>query len=64
MKSTDTDEPQPQPQPEPATIKRRSYFSVVWLVPIIAAAVAAYLVYQRVQRVGPLVTIRSRTAVD
>lgn len=56
MKSTDTDEP--QSIAEPAVIKRRRYFSVVWLVPIIAAGVAAYLVYERVQRAGPLVTIR------
>jgi paraquat-inducible protein B len=56
MKSTDTDEL--QSVAEPAVIKRRRYFSVVWLVPLIAAGVAAYLVYERVQRAGPLVTIR------
>jgi paraquat-inducible protein B len=38
--------------------KRRWSFSVIWIVPLLAAVVAAYLVYGRLQQVGPKITIR------
>jgi paraquat-inducible protein B len=38
--------------------KSRWNFSIVWVVPIIAAVVGAYLVYGRLQQVGPKITIR------
>jgi paraquat-inducible protein B len=42
----------------PAVVKRHRRFPVVWVVPLVAAMVAAYLVYERVQQAGPRVTIR------
>lgn len=38
--------------------QRRWNFSVVWVVPIVAAIVAGYLVYDRVQELGPTITIK------
>ena len=44
--------------PAPAVVRPRRNISVVWVVPVIAAAVAGYLVYQRAQQGGPSITIR------
>jgi paraquat-inducible protein B len=41
-----------------AVVKSRRNFPVVWVVPLVAALVAGYLVYERVQRTGPRITIR------
>jgi paraquat-inducible protein B len=42
-----------------ARIRRRRWgFSVVWVVPVVAAIVAGYLVYGRVQELGPTITIK------
>jgi paraquat-inducible protein B len=47
----------PEALPE-VTIRRRHWgFSVIWIVPLVAALVAGYLVYQRVQERGPTITI-------
>jgi paraquat-inducible protein B len=56
-------EPSEPPEPDEvvpaARIRRRRWLpSVVWIVPIVAAAVAGYLVYGRLQERGPTVTIR------
>lgn len=41
-----------------ARIRRRRWgFSVAWLVPLVAAIVAGYLVYDRVRQAGPTITI-------
>lgn len=40
-----------------ATIRRRRVFRLVWVVPLIAAAVAGWLVWQRVQSLGPRITL-------
>jgi len=40
-----------------ARIKRRRLFRLVWIVPVIAIAVAAALVWQRMQDYGPQVTV-------
>jgi paraquat-inducible protein B len=58
MKADETNVEDPRPRPVPMRVRRRRYFSIVWLVPLVAAAVAAYLVYQRTAAVGPLITIR------
>lgn len=58
MTSTEPQSTQAPPQAVPANVKRRRFFSVVWLVPLVAAGVAGYLVYQRVAQAGPLITIR------
>ena len=41
-----------------ARIRRRRLFRVVWVVPVIALAVAAYLVWQHMRSVGPEISIR------
>jgi paraquat-inducible protein B len=41
-----------------ANVKKRGrYFSIVWTVPVIAAILAAYLVYGHLQQSGPKITI-------
>jgi paraquat-inducible protein B len=41
-----------------ANVKKRGrYFSIVWTVPVIAAILAAYLVYDQIQQSGPKITI-------
>ena len=47
----------PPPVPE-ARIRRRHWgLSVIWVVPLIAAIVAGYLVYDRMRQAGPTITI-------
>ena len=43
--------------PEARVRRRRWAFSVVWVVPVVAAAVAGYLVYDRMQQGGASITI-------
>jgi paraquat-inducible protein B len=38
--------------------RRRWLLALIWLVPILAAVVAGYLVYSRLQELGPSITIR------
>src|SRR5215510_7733 len=41
-----------------ANVKKNGrYFSIVWIVPVIAAILAAYLVYGQLQQSGPKITI-------
>ena len=40
-----------------ARVRRRRIFRVVWVIPAIAIAVAAWLVYQRVQDLGPQIRV-------
>lgn len=40
-----------------ARIEKRHWFSLVWVVPVAAAIVAGWLVFDRVRRAGPLITI-------
>jgi paraquat-inducible protein B len=48
-----------------ANVKRRRWnFSIVWTVPLIAAVVAAYLVYGRLQQLGPKITIQFKDGSD
>jgi paraquat-inducible protein B len=41
-----------------AVIKKRAKLSLIWLVPAVAAIVAAVLVFQNVKKIGPTITIR------
>ena len=43
--------------PQASVRRSRWRFSVVWVVPLIAAIVAGYLIYTRVRDVGPTITI-------
>ncbi|HZD42199.1 MAG TPA: MlaD family protein [Terriglobales bacterium] len=46
-----------------ARVKRRRWsFSIVWIVPVVAAIVAGYLVYSRFSKFGPDITVRFRDA--
>jgi paraquat-inducible protein B len=40
-----------------ARVRRRRFFNLAWIIPIVAAAVAGWLVWQRMQERGPEVTI-------
>lgn len=44
-----------------AAVSRRSRFSLIWVVPIAAALVGAWLAYQAVTRDGPVITIEFKT---
>src|SRR3954462_13907346 len=48
--------------PEAAVGRRRRRFSVVWLVPLVAAAIAAWLAVTTLREKGPTVTIAFKTA--
>ena len=53
------DDPAPaETLPEARIQRRRRWFALVWVVPVIAAVVAGYLVYGHVQEFGPTITIR------
>jgi paraquat-inducible protein B len=45
-------------------VEKRRGISIIWVVPIIAAAIGAWLWYQAEQEKGPAVTIRLATADD
>ncbi|HVE22382.1 MAG TPA: MlaD family protein [Acidocella sp.] len=53
----------PPPAPPPAHL-RRPRFSFVWLVPLVAAIIAAYLGYRTVLQEGPLLTITFTSGDD
>ena len=44
-----------------AKVKQRDWqFSIVWAVPVVAAIVAGYLVFQRMREFGPKITVKFR----
>jgi paraquat-inducible protein B len=47
-----------EPFPEARIKRRRWTLPVVWVVPVVAALVAGYLVYTRLQEYGPTITIK------
>ena len=47
--------------PQPAAHVRRSKFSLVWVIPLIALAVAVYLGVRTVRSEGPVITLTFRT---
>ncbi|MGE5303981.1 MAG: intermembrane transport protein PqiB [Alphaproteobacteria bacterium] len=50
--------------PKAIVRRHRWNFPIVWVVPILAAIVAGYLVYNRVHEFGPKITIKFRDASD
>ncbi len=44
--------------PKAKVQRRRWNFPIVWVVPVVAAIVAGYLIYNRVQEIGPRITIK------
>jgi paraquat-inducible protein B len=41
-----------------ARLRRRRLFNLAWIIPIVAAAVAGWLIWQRMQEHGPEITVR------
>ena len=59
--SPDTSDPleaPPETPPEANIRRRRWHVSVIWVVPVVAAIVAGYLLYGRLQELGPEITIK------
>ena len=54
--------PEPAPGRPPEAVQRRSRLSLIWLIPLVAALIAAYLGYQTLSTRGPLVTLTFRSA--
>ena len=53
----------PAPAPAPAkAVQRRSRLSLIWLIPIVAAGIAAYLGYQTLSQRGPEVNLTFESA--
>ena len=48
--------------PQPAATVRHSRISIVWIIPLVAICIAAYLGYRTVSEEGPLVTLTFRSA--
>lgn len=48
----------PEALPEARVQRRKWKFPVVWVVPVVAAIVAGYLVYGRLHELGPTITIK------
>jgi paraquat-inducible protein B len=59
---SDPGERSPAPSPPPQAPLRRPRFALVWLIPILAAAIAIYLGYKTLTERGPLLTLTFATA--
>ncbi|MGH7367861.1 MAG: intermembrane transport protein PqiB [Candidatus Rokuibacteriota bacterium] len=55
-----TDDGIPDALPAARVRRRRWSFAIVWVVPLVAAIVAGYLIYSRLHEFGPTITIRFR----
>jgi paraquat-inducible protein B len=58
--AVDLQPPQPHMPPPPVHLRQRR-FSFVWVIPLLAAAIAIYLGYRTIMEQGPLVTITFNT---
>jgi paraquat-inducible protein B len=56
------DQPPQRQMPPPAVHIRQRRFSFVWIIPLVAAAIAIYLGYRTIIQQGPLVTITFNSA--
>ena len=54
--------PASSPPPPQANVRRKSAFSLVWLLPIVAALIGAYLAFETLSRRGPEIVINFKTA--
>ena len=54
--------PATNPPPLQANVRRKSVFSLVWLLPIVAALIGAYLAFETLSRRGPEIVINFKTA--
>ena len=60
--SEEQTEPSPSPEIPQAVVQARSRFSLVWLIPIVAALIGAWLAYKAYSEQGPSITITFATA--
>ena len=56
---TDNDMAGPIPEPE---IQRKKRFSIIWLIPLLAALIGAWLAVKTIQETGPTITIVFKSA--
>jgi paraquat-inducible protein B len=57
MNPAKKDEPAPCDLPQ-AKIKERTHISIIWIVPLIAALAAGWLIFKNVRESGPVITIQ------
>jgi paraquat-inducible protein B len=62
VKGSVSEIPTPMKPPKALERSRRLNVSVVWVVPLVTALVAGYLVYQKAQEYGPTITITFKDA--
>jgi len=65
MKTTEPEEnrsPRMYEAPEPVIRTRKRKLSIVWLVPLVAAAIGVFLVYKTFTEKGPQITVTFKTA--
>jgi len=55
--TSDQNEPKSATDLPKAEIVERNGFSIIWVVPVVAAAIAGWLVYKKVTQAGPMITI-------
>ena len=60
--SDQTDGSPPKPHAAQPVIKGRRSFSIVWIVPLVAVLIGAWLVYKAVTEKGPTITITFKSA--
>ncbi len=58
----DHGQPDPPPDPPQARVRKRRRVSVVWLVPILALGLAAWLGYTTISSRGPVITLTFKSA--
>ena len=56
------DSPLPDPSLPTAVAQPHSRFSLVWLIPLVAAVIGAWLAYKAISEQGPRITITFKTA--
>ena len=61
MKDSHTDSDNASTAPSPR-IKKKSGFSLVWLIPIITALIGGWLIFKTLSEKGPDITITFKTA--
>jgi len=61
MTDHDTDRPTPEDLPKPV-IKKKRQFSIVWLIPLVAALIGAWLAYKTISEKGPTITLTFENA--
>ena len=59
LSPTDTDVREPIPEPE---IQRGRRFSIVWLIPLLAAVIGVWLAVKTIRETGPTITIVFKSA--